>query len=329
MSAFRLPLSAALALALVGLLPAAARAQLKDAQDKGWSVLKDGYALVVSMKDNKSNRTRANFETALSKIMTSMADMSSYIDKMGDKVADEDKSYAAGLKDNIKNAWKGVADAREKTARAFDAAKDSPEKLAEISDELDKLKSSLEQYETACKAAYLNYKARWDDIKSALDKANDNLKSVRDKIKSLDDQDESLTRDESSVSAEMDKIWEQNRKISEAVDKLHVQKLEIQKNMEQAFKDGKADDYKRYAAELDKMPPLYHQIILKRIEVMEKLDTLDDKMIRIAKDKDKVAKDTESALEAMGKVEPLKLLQRFSLWDTEFPARSYSFQTLR
>jgi chromosome segregation ATPase len=329
MSASRAAFCFALTIVLVGLFPTAAPAQLKDAQERGWSVLKDGYAVVASMRDNKSNRTRANFETALGKVASSMADMSPYIDRMGEKVADEDKAYAAGLKDNIRSAWKGVAETQDKCRRAYDAAKDDPAKLAEISDELEKLKAALEQYETACKAAYNNYKARWDEIKTAMDKVDADFKAAKDKLDGLDKQDDALVKEEKSLNAEADKVWEEQQKLNKAAFELFVLRDGIKEKLYRAMSDRKSDDYKRYEAEYKKSCSLTLPIIEAQAAAITKMRKLEEDLWRKEQDRAKLAKEIDAALDQMSKVEPLKLLQRYSLWDAEFPAKNYSFQSLK
>jgi chromosome segregation ATPase len=304
-------------------------AQFRDVQDKGWSGLKDGYGVLSSMCDNKSNRTRDNFDTALRKILSSMADMSPSIDKMGDKVDDQDKSYATGLRDNIRSAWKGVAEAHEKARRAYDDAKDSPDKLAELTDELTNLKKAIETYETACKAAYSNYKSRWDDLKKDVDTADSNMKNAKDKVDSLDRKSKDVEKDITSLIDDLNKLDDDKRKLSSASVELWQKKDAIRDRLSRAITDRKADDYNSAADDYKKACQLNLRVIELQVANIKKRHEVDDKYYDKDQDLKKVEEDTNAALDDMSKAVPLPKLQRFSLWDNEFPGKDYSFKTLR
>jgi len=304
-------------------------AQFKDVQEKSWSTLKDGYSVLSSMCDDKSNRTQSNFDTALGKILSSMADMRSPIDKMGDAVDDQDKSYAQGLRDNITSAWKAVADAHQKAKDAYDNNKDSAEKLAGVSDELKNLKTALEAYETACKTAALNYKARWDDLKKDVETQQGNWKSANDKVDSLEQKSEDIQKEISSLIAEVDKVEDETRQLDKAALQLFVQRGAIKDKLKQAVKDGKLDDINSAEADLDKTFDLTTRIMDMQVANGKKSQELNDKWYNKEQELKKNEADTHSAITDANKLLPYPKIQRFSKWDAEFPGNSYSFKTLR
>jgi DNA repair exonuclease SbcCD ATPase subunit len=311
----------------LGLLPATASAQLKDAQDKGWSVLKEGYALVASMQSNKSNRTRANFDAALAKILTSMADMKPYIEKMGAQVDDQDKSYASGCRNEILKTWSGVSDAHQRLKNAYEAARESPEKLAEISDELDKLKAALEQYETTFKASYQNYRAKWDEINNATTKMNADFKTFKDKFKALEDQEMSLLRRADELKAEETRIREEKVKLHELADQLAVADKALAERFANVDRDS--DQWQRFVEETKKLSPIRERLFDGRLSNLARNSQILGKQEENARELDKVTDAMDAALPELEKYYPLKMIQRFKKWNDEFPASTYSFQSLK
>lgn len=325
----RLPFGfALLAVAFLGTFPAVAPAQLQDAQEAGWSVLKEAYGDVSTMRGDKGARTQGNFEDALRQISSSMANMSPHIDRMGAKVADEDKAYAAGLRDNIKAAQRGVGDAHEALRRAVEAKKQDG-KLEEISDEIDRLKTALEQYETACKAAYQNYKAKWDELKNTMDTTDAAFKAAKAKADALEAKDEALAKEEDALQAEWDKAQDEGEKINKMVDDMLILKETIKEKLYKAFDDQNTAEYDRQKEELRKALAATHNIVKLRLALTAKLDAIGDKYYAKNKERQTAAQESEAAMEEMAKLRPLPALVRFSLWDAEFPAKSYAFQALR
>lgn len=323
--------TACLVVALLGVFPAVAAAQLKDAQEKGWSVLKDGYGIVVAMRDNKGNRTRGNFETALGKLTSSMADMTTAIERMGGKVADEDRGYATGLRDNILGARRGVTDAHEKLRQAFEASKDNPDKLAEISNELTALVTALEQFETAAKAAYLNSKAKWDELQKEFEKLDAAAKAASDKIDAVNKVDDDLAKEEVSLSAELEKVHEDWRKLNKVSDEVEVLWFTTKRNRDQAYRDRNAQEIKRHSDKLLEVYDLQAKLIESRVATMKKLAAAQAAIDAKAQQRAANWREMKPAREQAAAVDEvaLKLFGRFTLWDAEFPARTYSFQTLR
>jgi chromosome segregation ATPase len=327
MSATRLTLKAVLVIILFGGFPAIARAQLQKAQERGWSGLKDAYSVVASMKDNKSNRTPSNFETVLGKTLTATADMKPYVEKMGEKVADEDRSYATGLRDNVLNALNSVAEARDKLKSAYDAAKDTPGKMEEMTDDIDRLKYAMERYDEVCKNVYQAYKGRWEEIYNKTNQLNKDGGEARDKLKGLLAKLSALEKEELALEAEKEKLNESQKKLTEALQKINDTIKAMEEKWTRETVDGKAEDAKRTSDEMARLGPVRGELMDRRLDnVAHASQILDAQKKRIEEEK-KVQKEIETA--ALNPTVQLVAPERFVRWDTEFPAKSYSYQSLK
>ena len=304
-------------------------AQLYDMQERGWSMLNDGYAIVLNLNTTKSERTKNNIETATTKIQYALETMSPYIDKIGDKVADEDKTYASGIKNEVRNTWKGVESANDKLRRLYNENKDSPEKLAAITDEFNNLKAAIQQFETTCKAAYNNSKSRWEEIQASMQKTEGEFKTADEKSDAVNAKDDELFKEELALKADRDRALEEVKKLDTMADQIEEAWLTAAKNRNAAIKDRNADLVKRYSEDLEKVRQMQEKLIDARVDALQKFGTALQAFERKERERKQNWRDMQAALEQSRKIDPFKLFQRFRLWDQEFPAKNYTFKTLK
>jgi hypothetical protein len=312
-------------------VPARAHAQLKQAQERGWTNLKDAYALIVSMRDSKSNRTRSNYETALGKLLTSMSDMSPYIDKMGERVGDEERSWAAGIRDSTRTALCAMIDPYERLKRAVESNRDSSDKLAELSDEIERMKVAIEAFEGACRGAFNNYVDRWNVLKRAMDEFDAQVRSAQDRVDPLRAQHDALYRQEATLLADQRRAADDYARLTTMADDLLVQFTQIWDLQKRSTTENNLTNSERYRADYLRVKENAARLIDLRIAT-------NDRMVQLAADiKRKEQERVEKWREMMPYIDQYVLVQnrflvvlgRWVLWDTEFPARDYRLMTLR